>query len=173
MTADIDFSKLSLKDALDLAILVEDEAQERYNEFAAQMESHHTADAAKFFRFMAHNEAKHGEELSARRKELFGDEPMSVDRSMLWDVEAPEIDEARAFMSIQQALEVALAAEVKAFDYFDRAFPEVKDPGVKELFAELRDEEIEHQDLVKQEMAKAGAADGFDPNDFGDEPAAQ
>ena len=173
MSTDIDFSTLSLKDALDLAILVEDEAQERYNEFAVQMESHHTADAAKFFRFMAHNEAKHGEELGARRKELFGDEPMNVDRSMLWDVEAPEFDEARAFMSVQQALEVALAAEVKAFDYFDRALPEVQDAGVKELFAELREEEIEHQDLVKREMVKAGAGDDFDPNDFGDEPTAQ
>jgi len=173
MSTDIDFSKLSLKDALDLAILIEDEAQERYIEFAAQMESHHTAEAAKFFRFMAHNEAKHGEELGVRRKELFGDEPMNVDRSMLWDVEAPDFDEARAFMSIQQALEVAMAAEVKAFEYFDSALPEVKDPGVKELFAELREEEIEHQDLVKQEMSKAGAAEGFDPNDFGDEPTAQ
>ena len=173
MSTEIDFSKLSLKDALDLAILVEDEAQERYVQFAVQMEKHHTADAAKFFRFMAHNEAKHGEELSARRKELFGDEPMSVDRSMLWDVEAPDYNEARAFMSLQQALEVAYDAEVKAYDYFDRALPQVTDPGVQELFRELREEEIEHQDLVKKEMAKAGAADGFDPNDFVDDPAAQ
>lgn len=173
MSTEIDFSKISLKDALDLAILVEDEAQERYNEFARQMEVHHTGDAAKFFRFMAHNEAKHGEELSARRKELFGDQPMEVDRSMLWDVEAPEYSEARAFMSLQEALEVALAAEIKAYEYFDKALPEVKDSGVKELFAELREEEIEHQDLVKQEMAKAGKASDFDPNDFGDEPAAQ
>jgi rubrerythrin len=173
MSTDIDFSKLSLKDALDLAILVEDEAQERYNEFADQMTAHHTEKAAGFFRFMAQNEAKHGEELGARRKELFGDEPMNVDRSMLWDVEAPEFDEARAFMSIQEALEVALAAEVKAYEYFDRAIPELQDDGVKALFAELREEEIEHQDLVKQEMAKAGKATGFDPTDFEDEPTAQ
>lgn len=173
MNTEIDFSKLSLKDALDLAILVEDEAQERYNEFAVQMEAHHTEEAAKFFRFMAHNEAKHGEELGARRKELFGDEPMNVDRSMLWDVEAPEFDNARAFMSIQEALGVALAAEVKAFEYFDRALPSVQDSTVRELFSELREEEIEHQDLVKAEMTKAGAADHFDPEDFVDGPTAQ
>ena len=98
---------------------------------------------------------------------------MSVDRSMLWDVEAPDYNEARAFMSLQQALEVAYDAEVKAYDYFDRALPQVTDPGVQELFRELREEEIEHQDLVKKEMAKAGVADGFDPNDFVDDPAAQ
>lgn len=173
MSTDLDLSNLTLKNALDLAILVEDEAQERYVEFVAQMEAHHTAEAAQFFRFMAHNEAKHGEELTLRRRELFGDEPAEVDRSMLWDVEAPEFDEARAFMSIQEALEVALAAEVKAYEYFDMALPQVKDPTVRELFAELREEEIEHQNLVKREMEKAGPGGDFDPDDFVDEPAAQ
>src|SRR5664279_4105998 len=62
----IDFANLSLKDALDLAILVEDEAQERYEDFAAQMEQHRTPEAAKFFRYMVENEAKHGRELQTR-----------------------------------------------------------------------------------------------------------
>ena len=89
MTKTLDLSKLDLQDALDLAILVEDEAKERYDELAAQMEAHHTADAAVFFHFMSKNEAKHGEELTARRKELFGDAPRRVDRSMVWEIEAP------------------------------------------------------------------------------------
>lgn len=171
MTIEIDFTKLSLKDALDLAILVEDEAQERYTEFAEQMEVHHTPDAAKFFRFMAVNEAKHGKELSERRQKLFGDESTDVDRSMLWDVEAPEFEEAHAFMTIREALDVAFEAEVKAYEFFDKALPEVNNQEVKELFAELREEEIEHQDLVKAEMAKLpeGGVE-IDPNDYADEP---
>jgi len=36
-TLGIDFASLSLKDALDLAVLVEEEARERYEEFADQM----------------------------------------------------------------------------------------------------------------------------------------
>lgn len=173
MSTDIDFAKLSLKDALDLAILVEDEAEERYVEFAAQMETHHTEETAGFFRFMARNEAKHGQELSARRRELFGDEPRTVDRSMLWNVEAPEYDEARAFMSVRQALEVALDAENKAYDYFDRALPQIENEDVRTLFAELREEEIEHQELVKAEMAKLPDAPEFDADDFVDPPTAQ
>jgi rubrerythrin len=173
MSIDVDFSKLSLKNALDLAILVEDEAEERYTEFATQMEAHHTGDTAKFFRFMAMNEAKHGQELAARRKQLFGDEPVEVDRSMLWDVEAPEYTEARAFMSLRQALEVALDAETKAFDYFDQAIPQLENDEVKALFAELRAEEVEHQDMVKAEMAKLPDAPEFDPDDFVDPPQAQ
>ena len=60
MAARIDFASLSLMDALDLAILIEDEAKERYEDFAAQMEQHRTPEAAKFFRLMAVNEATHG-----------------------------------------------------------------------------------------------------------------
>lgn len=172
-STDIDFTTLSLKDALDLAILVEDEAKERYEDFARQMETHHTTRAAGFFRFMAENEAKHGADLRARRQELFGAEPMAVDRSMLWDVEAPDFNEARAFMSIQEAFSVALAAEIKAYEYFDSALGEIDDASVRELFKELREEEIEHQDLVKREMAKVPPEPEFDPDDFVDEPKAQ
>src|SRR5512135_265055 len=112
-TQRIDYKTLSLRDALDLAILIEEEAEERYTEFAAQMKLHHTPEAESFFRFMAGNEAKHGEQLSLHRTSLFGTEPRAVSRAMLWDVEAPEYDEVRASMTPRQALEVALRAEQK------------------------------------------------------------
>jgi rubrerythrin len=128
MSVDIDFSILSIKDALDLAILVEEEAEERYRELADNLEFHNTKEAATFFRFMVTCEAKHGEELSAKRQEMFADQPVGVDRSMLWDVEAPGYEVAKSFMTIQEALDVALAAETKAFEFFDGALPEVEDP---------------------------------------------
>ena len=173
MSADIEFADLSIRDALDLAILVEDEAQERYCELADNLEYHNTKDAAGFFRFMATCEAKHGDELRAKRKQLFSDEPASVDRSMLWDVEAPAFEVAKTFMSLQDALDVALAAETKAFEFFDGALPEVEDLEVRELFTELRQEEIEHMQMVREQMEKAGVGDDLDPDDFADEPVAQ
>jgi len=173
MTTEIDFRKLSLKDALDLAILVEDEAMERYNEFTDQMLKHHTEESARFFRFMAGNEKKHGDELRERREKLFGDAPRAVDRSMLFDVEAPSYERARAFMSVHQALRVALDAEVKAWDFFDQALPTIADPDVKALFTELREEEVDHQNLVKAEMAKQPPEKDLDPDDFVDEPVGQ
>jgi rubrerythrin len=172
MSADIDFSSLSIKDALDLAILVEDEAQERYRELAEVLEAHDTPEAAKFFRFMVTCEAKHGDELRAKRQELFGDQTSCVDRSMLWDVEAPGYESARAFMTLHDALAVALAAEKKAFEFFDGALPEVEDPEVRELFTDLRQEEVEHMQMVRQQMKSAGQGDGFDPDDFADEGVA-
>ena len=173
MSVDIDFANLSIKDALDLAILVEEEAEERYRELAENLEFHNTKDAARFFRFMMTCEAKHGEELSAKRKELFDDQPVSVDRSLLWDVEAPGYETAKSFMTLQEALDVALAAETKAFEFFDGALPEVEDPEVRELFTELRQEEVEHMQMVREQMKKIPEGDGHDPTDFADEPVAQ
>ena len=170
---DIDFKTLSLKDALDLAILIEEEAEERYREFVHQMETHDTPGVARFFRFMAVNEAKHGQELAERRAKLFGEEPRDVDRSMLFDVEAPEFYRTRAFMSVEEALDLANEAETKAYDFFDAALPELEDSEVRELFAELREEEIEHINLVKKVREKVQTEPDFDPDDFVDEPHAQ
>ncbi|WP_257304975.1 ferritin-like domain-containing protein [Geothrix campi] len=173
MATRIDFASLSLMDALDLAILIEDEAKERYEEFAAQMEQHRTPAAATFFRLMAHNEAKHGQELADRRGQLFGGLTPTVTRAMIFDVEAPDYDEARAFMSPRQAMKAALASEIKAHAFFVAALPALKDAEVRALFEELRDEEVQHQTLVKAELAKLPPDSGLSDEDFVDEPAAQ
>ena len=169
----INFANLSLMDALDLAILVEDEAQERYADFAEQMDQHRTPQAAQFFRYMVENEAKHGRELLARRIQRFGDAPRSVTRAMIFDIEAPDYDAARAFMSPRKAMEAALASEVKAHTFFVSALPALKDAEVRALFEELRDEEVDHQELVKVELAKLPPDSGLSDEDFVDEPAAQ
>jgi len=173
VAATIDYATLTLKDALDLAILIEDEARDRYTEFVDQMELHHTPDAAAFFRFMAANETKHGQQLTAKRRALFGDQPSHMSRDMLWDVEAPEYAEAHAFMSPREAMGVALRCEVKAHDFFARALERVADPEVRHLFEELRDEEVEHEDLVRKELSKLPPGPDIDPEDYVDEPVAQ
>lgn len=173
MSKTVDFARLDLKDALDLAILIEDEARERYEEFADQMEVHHTADAAGFYRFMAQNEAKHGADIAERRKALFGDAPTRMSRSMLWDVEAPDYDQARAFMTPRKALEVALASEVKAYDYFTAALPSISDPEVRALFTELQGDEVHHKELVQAELDKLPPDPDVDVEDLVDEPVGQ
>jgi len=167
----IDLAALSLKDALDLAILVEDEAMERYQEFAFQMEQHRTPEAAKFFRYMIENEAKHGRDLRARRALDFRDEPSRITSAMIWDVEAPDYDAARAFMTPRRAMEAALASEIKAHAFFEGALASIQDPTVAALFLELRDEELQHQALVRAELAKLPPDSGLDDEDFVDPPA--
>jgi erythrin-vacuolar iron transport family protein len=168
-----DFSKLTLKDALDLAVLIEEEAKGRYIEMAEQMRLHHTPEAAFFFNFMAENEEKHRAELAIRRVQLFGDAPPRVTPAMLFDVEAPEYDEVRAFMSAREALRVAFGAEKKAYAFFAEALPRILHPSVKVLFAELRDEEVHHQNLVLAQLEKTPPESLLKAADVVDEPVAQ
>jgi erythrin-vacuolar iron transport family protein len=170
MALEIDFARLTLQDALDLAVLIEEEAEERYQDFADQMDATQSLEAARFFRFMSGNEARHGRELRARRQERFGDARIAVHRGMLWDVEAPAYERAQRFMSARQALVVARESEVKAHDYFALALPHVTDPEVRSLFEELRLEEVEHQRLVDAQLAAQPPGDDRDPELNADEP---
>ena len=155
MTTSRDLTKLSLMDALDLAILIEEEARQRYELFASMIgRSGGRYDAGSFFASMAKNEAKHGTELLERRMKLFGDKPTKLSPEDLYDVEAPESGSPRRGMSIVQAFEVGLAAEQKAYDFYDAALPGITNPEVRTLFTELRDEETEHVEMLEKEMAK-------------------
>ncbi len=173
MSTKIDFAHLSLKDALDLAIIIEEEAKDRYEEFVDQMVKHHTPEAEEFFRTMVVNESKHEAELTRRRNSLFEGESREVKRSMIWDIEAPDYDDARAFMSARQAMAVALQCEIKAHDFFAAALPHIQNPEVRALFEELRDEELLHQEMVRKQIEKLPPDPGIDPEAFVDEPTAQ
>ena len=169
MSTSLDLSKLSLMDALDLAKLIEIEACHRYQMFASQLGRSGGYDAGAFFATMAGNEAKHGQELEARRKTLFGDAPARLTLDDLFDVEAPEMGAPRRGMSTIQAFEVGLAAEKKAHDFYDMALPGITNPEVRTLFTELRDEEAEHVEMLREAMAKlpssANVEIEFDPDE--------
>jgi len=154
MSTRLDFATLDLMDALDLAVLIEVEAFNRYKMFAAQLGHRFTGDAASVFASMAENEAKHGEELSAKRKSLFGDAPLRVSLDDLFDVEAPDMGSPRANMSPLAAYEVALSSEQKAFDFYDQALAHITNPEIRALFTELRDEETDHVRMVREAIAK-------------------
>ena len=169
MATRLDLSKLSLMDALDLARMIEVEAHHRYLLFSTQLGRTGGYDAGSFFATMAENEEKHGRELNARRKEMFGDEPAQVTLDDLFDVEAPDTGAPHRGMSTVQAFEIGLAAEQKAYDFYDLALPGITNPEVKELFTELRDEETQHIEMLQKEMAKlppsANNEVEFDPDE--------
>jgi rubrerythrin len=145
-------------DALDLAKLVEMEACHRYQMFASQLGRTGGYDAGAFFATMAENEAKHGQELEARRKALFGDVPARLTLDDLYDVEAPEMGAPHRGMSTLQAFEIGVAAEKKAYDFYDTALPGITDTDVRELFTELRDEEAEHVEMLREAMTRLPAS---------------
>jgi rubrerythrin len=171
MARTIDFATLTLQDALDLGILIEQEAEERYEELAGLVGGRYSGDASDVFRGMVLNEAKHGRQIRDRRVALFGDAPMNVDRTMIWEVEAPDLGTPRVFMSPRQAMEVALDGEKKAYAFFAEALPHVRDPAVSKLFAELRDEELVHAGMLEGQMKHLTAGPDVE-DDEADEPPA-
>ncbi|MCA9666434.1 MAG: ferritin family protein [Myxococcales bacterium] len=143
-------------DALDLAILIESEAYERYRMFASQLGHRAPGDASSVFAAMAENEAKHGKQLLERRQQLFGKVAMRVSPADLFDVEAPEMGAPHATISTRGAFEVALASEQKALDFYNQALPHITDPDIIALFTELRDEEIEHVRQATKAISELG-----------------
>jgi rubrerythrin len=161
--------KLTTKDALDLAILMEEEAHERYQVLAGQVGGRYAGDASAMFRAMAVNEARHGQQLADRRRRMFGDAPRAVSRDMLYQVEAPDLGAARVFMSARQAMEVALASEQKARELFERALLSVSDPELRAMLAALRDEEAQHEAWVQSHLQKLPPGPDLE-EDEADEP---
>ena len=165
MGARVDFAKLTLMDALDLAILIEVEAYERYRLFAAQIGRRLSSDTGSVFESMAENEKKHRDQLVERRFALFGDKPPKMKLDDIFDVEAPDVGAPRWNMSQLKACQLALSAEKKAYDFYDVALPGVKQPEVKALFEELRDEEVEHIRMIEAIIAKLPASAAVDLED--------
>ena len=170
MSTKLDYSKLSLMDAIDLAALIEIEAQKRYTQFAERLGSRDVGDAGAVFESMAANEAKHGEQLAARRLALFSDEPPTVKLDDIFDVEAPDFGAPRWDMSQLKAYQVALMSEKKAFAFYDQALRWVTQPDVKALFEELRDEEAEHVQLLGGIIAKLPPSAAIDLEDLDKDP---
>jgi rubrerythrin len=170
MTRAIDFRQISLCDAVDFAILVEEEAKERYAELVDQMKLHHNEEVTRFFERMVQVEMGHESILASRRRTLFRDQPRKVTREMIFDVEAPAYDDARSTMTVRHALEMACTAEKKAHEFFEKALKEIRDPEVCDFFTQLRDEELEHLRLVEAQIAKLPPEPVISAADVEDEP---
>jgi erythrin-vacuolar iron transport family protein len=170
MSTRLDFSKLTLMDALDLASLIEVEASRRYTEFAERLGSRGSDDAGAVFESMAVNENKHCEQLAERRLALFGDKPPIVRLDDIFDVEAPEVGAPTWNMSQLKAYQIALTAERKAFAFYDQALRWVTQPDVKALFEELRGEEAEHVEMLTEIIAKLPPSAEIDLEDEDSDP---
>ena len=156
MDVPIDFAKVSPRGVLDIAIAAEQEAEEHYDALVDRMERAGNADAARFFRRMAGLEHLHRTQVAERRKALFGDAPPDLRHRFPWAVEVPA-DSADSRTSLREALGISLAAERRAFAYYQGAIEFVTDAVTEKLFAELRDAEADHARLIEAELARVGS----------------
>jgi len=159
---ELDFTTLDLRDALDLAILIEEEARERYQSFTKIVGGRYAGDASEVFRRMAVNEEKHGTQLAELRQSLYPGEPRRVTRDQIDEVEAPAMERARLTLSSRRAMEIAIESETKAHDFFSRACRAATDPKVRRLFMDLRDEEREHEQMLRKRLPDFQAEPALD-----------
>ncbi len=152
MALKVDFSKMDGRDALDIAIVIEDEAQLAYEHLADWVEGDGNTAAADFFKRMAVREKRHKDEITARRAELFGDVPARHDEAAPWEAEVPDYESLGREVSLEEAFNVAMGAETMAHDFYAEALDYIEDATVVELFDWLRKAEIEHQRMLSEEM---------------------
>lgn len=131
---------------------VEAEAQERYEDLAAQMEAHNNPRVAKLFRAMAVIEQKHVDNLSALGKGMAipAINPSDFD----WpDLEAPEsvpLGKGHYRMSEHEALGLALECEERAWAFYAGVAAASPSQEVKDLATRFADDERQHMDLVRK-----------------------
>lgn len=146
----------TLDEFMALALLIENEAAQRYSELADAMETHNNRDVAELFRRMAAIEARHAQKIMAEMK--WRHAPAVPVALHSWaGFESPETtpsEDVHYLMQPYQALQLALAAEQRAEQFFSRLVSLAKVAKVRKAARELRDEEREHVALVKDWMKK-------------------
>jgi rubrerythrin len=151
MTLDLDFSKLSGTDVLDMAIAIEDEAEVYYQQLADWVRDG-DPEVRTFFQRMAGLEQRHRTQIVEERKRLFGDAPKSNAEKVSWAVEMPDFDQVPNDATLRQAFEVALESETRAFDFYAGALEYALDEKIAALFEDLRRAEAQHKRLLLEEM---------------------
>jgi|GEM_PF-3414881 len=154
MALQLDFAKLQPQDVLDLALFAEREAEEGYHRLAALMAAQGKGELAAFFRRMAAWEQEHQARLEERRRAVFPHAPKNLADRAPWAIELPDDASVTADITPRRALELARAAEISAYEYYTAALDYVTDAGVTSVLELLRKEELGHQRLLEQEIAK-------------------
>lgn len=137
------------------AYAMELDAQSRYEDLADAMETHNNREVAELFRRMAAIEGKHAAQILA---EMGWQEPPAYAAAPAWEgfesAESVPIDEVHYLMRPWHALQLALAAEQRAERFFAELAMSAQAEPIRKAALELRDEEREHVELVRQWLAR-------------------
>ncbi|OGA18333.1 MAG: hypothetical protein A3H32_07890 [Betaproteobacteria bacterium RIFCSPLOWO2_02_FULL_63_19] len=136
------------------AMMIEQEAVERYREFAAYMAEYGNDAVANLFGKLADFEAEHAFHLAKRTA---GMALPKLARGAWLENGAP-VPEAHAFvmrmLTPRLALEIALRAEERAKAFFDRVLEEASDAGIREVARDMARDKQSHIDRVREELAR-------------------
>ncbi len=139
------------------AVVLEDEAAERYDELAEAMGTHRNRPIEKLFRQMAHYSRLHRDEAIERARTEGGGLPDLKPWEFSWpDAESPESGEmaqAHYLMTAHHALKLALAAERGAERFYRSIAEKSRDDTIRALADEFTEEEREHAETIERWLA--------------------
>jgi protease I len=133
-------------DVLEIAISREKGAQEFYTGMAKILQGNAIQNK---FNYLATVEKSHFEQLSELFRKVAGERRLSIQQ------QNSEIGSHKISLKIssEQAIELAVEAEQKAYDFYRKAALKAKGQRVKEMFEYLASEEAEHKRLLSVDMA--------------------
>ena len=146
----------TMNELMAFAYALEIEAAERYAEFADAMEQHNNREVAELFRKLARIEHKHAEQILEEMR--WTAPPKPPVGGYQWEgLEGPETADFTTLHYLMQpyhALEIALANEKRAFEFFSGLVRRATTDKVKRAAKEMAGEEAEHVRLIQDWMKK-------------------
>jgi rubrerythrin len=142
------------EDFMAQAYAMEIEANERYTQFADQLETHNNLEVAKLFRKLADIEALHAKNILAR---MAWPSLPAMPPPFAGDGEGPEtapFESVHYLMQPYHALEIALRGELRAQQFFEQFAAAAGSPEVRAAAKEMAEEEREHAELIRAWMKK-------------------
>ena len=138
------------------AVFLEEAAADQYDELADALEVHNNPAVVELFRRMAHYSRLHLSEVLERAMEE-GELPTLKPWEYQWpgsnSPEAADQEAAHYLMTPYHALQMAHAAEVKAFRFYDDCARSTSNPEVRRLSSTFASEEKEHVEEIETWMA--------------------
>jgi rubrerythrin len=145
----------SYEDFMARAYAMELEANERYAQFADQLDTHNNREVAQMFRKLSEVEALHAKRIL---EEMKWPSMPALPPAYAWETaEAPEtaaFDQLHYLMQPMHALEIALKCELQAQQYFERIAASKAPAAVRKAATEMADEEREHVRLIRDWMKR-------------------
>jgi rubrerythrin len=145
----------SYADFMARAYAMELEANERYAQFADQLDTHNNREVAQMFRKLSQVEALHAKRIL---EEMRWPSMPALPPAYAWETtEGPEtapFDQLHYLMQPFHALEIALKCELQAQKYFEDIAASKAPPPVRKAATEMADEEREHVRLIRDWMKR-------------------
>lgn len=162
-----DFASLKPEEALHVAIFIEERNARMYEDFGqmfAPFRDKDSQEIAGAFREMANEERHHATVLMSRYLERYNMAPCQLtDEDVKELIELPQPNEEEYTLhhlragraSRQRVLEMALAAETRARDFYLKLLKSTEDAEMRAVYTEMAQFENEHEQFLRRRVALA------------------